>query len=391
MSSTTHETPVKPADLKSREHLPLGLQEFVDYTNWKGTKINVVGSEELDGFSGEVPAHFKSETVGLLANGWLPPAFIPPSVDILADRELLKQIQNKFKNGVADSSLPADYLDLIKFDVNSLNTSFRALEDHPFQVPDKARMKATILDTIKQVRECLPHADIAPKGLQNLEALFTVSDNGVQRMETQACFLSDICPSLHKPVKPKHRMKLTQFVAEWAMIHGVTPSSLAFTAAISAIWSNEDFNPARAILAPKASYTPVDGYKALESLRMLEWLMLTSAALEGANLALMTKDKNLIHFWLALAPSSISHNGKNLRWELRLTGALFQEMTQEDYAEVQELFVAAAAREVDESPQAIQQDDEPTIGFRFDRKIDTRLEQRSAKARIANLIKRGKK
>ena len=70
------------------EHLPLGLQEFVDYTNWKGTKLNVVGSEDMEGFSGEVPAHFKSETVGLMPNGWLPPAFIPPSVDILADQAL---------------------------------------------------------------------------------------------------------------------------------------------------------------------------------------------------------------------------------------------------------------------------------------------------------------
>lgn len=390
MSSKTNESPSKPEDLKSREHLPLGLQEFVDYTNWKGTKLNVVGSQDMEGFSGEVPAHFKSETIGLMPNGWLPPAFIPPSVDILADQALMRHIQAKFKNGEPDPSLPADYLDLIKLDVNSINTSFMALEANPLAEPDKAGMKATILETIKQLKTSLPQADIAPKGLQSLEALFTVANNSSQRRETEALFLSDVCPALHAPIKPKNRMKVTQFVAEWAMIHGVTPTSLTFTAAISVIWSNDEFNPARAILAPKKGYTALDGYKAIDTLRRLELLMLTSAALGDASIALMTKDKDLIHFWLALAPNNISHNGRSLKWELRLTGALFQEMDQSDYGEVQELFSAAAARELDEHDKSIPQEDQPTVAFRFDRKIDTRLEQRSAKARIMNLIKRAK-
>ena len=34
--STTPDTPGMPRS----EHLPLGLQEFVDYTNLKGTKLN---------------------------------------------------------------------------------------------------------------------------------------------------------------------------------------------------------------------------------------------------------------------------------------------------------------------------------------------------------------
>ena len=391
MTSTSSESSSKPADLKSREHLPLGLQEFVGYTNWKGTKLHVVGSEDMEGFSGAVPAHFKSETVGLMPNGWLPPAFIPPSVDILVDQAFMRHIQAKFKNGEPDPSLPADYLDLIKLDVNSLNTSFMALEANPLAEPDKASMKGAILETIKQIKASLPQADIAPKGLQSLEALFTVANNSIQRRETEALFLSDVCPALHAPIKPKQRMKVTQFVAEWAMIHGVTPTSLAFTATISVIWSNDEFNPARAILAPKKGYTPVDGYKAIDTLRRLELLMLTSAALGAANIALMTKDKDLIHFWLALAPNNITHNGRSLKWELRLTGALFQEMDQSDYGEVQELFSAAAARELDESTEGIPEEDQPTVAFRFDRKIDTSLEQRSAKAKIMSLIKRVKK
>lgn len=391
MNSTSEETTASKSDLKSREHLPLGLQEFVNYTNWKGTKLHVVGSEEMEGFSGEVPAHFKSETVGLMPNGWLPPAFLPPSVDILVDQALIHHIQAKFKSGEPDPSLPADFLDLIKLDVNSLNTSFMALEANPLAEPDKACMKAAILDTIKQIKTSLPQADIAPKGLQSLEALFTVANNSSQRRETESLFLSDVCPALHAPIKPKHRMKVTQFVAEWAMIHGVTPTSLAFTAAISVIWSNDEFNPARAILAPHKGYTAAEGLKAIDTLRRLELLMLTSAALGSASIALMTKNKDLIHFWLALAPNNISHNGRSLKWELRLTGALFQEMDQSDYAEVQELFSAAAARELDEpDDESIPEEDKPTVAFRFDRKIDTRLEQRSAKARIMNLIKRAK-
>lgn len=391
MPETQRDASIKPEDLKSREHLALGLQEFINYTNWKGTKLNVVQSEEMDGFSGVVPAHFKSETVGLMPNGWLPAGFMPPSVEILADQGLLAHIQSKFSNGVANTSLPADYLDLINFEVNGINTSFLPLEANPLSEPDKVGMKATILESIKQIRNALPAADIVPKGLQSLEALYTVANNSVQRRETESLFLADVCPALHDKIKPKHRMKLTQFVAEWAMIHGVTPTSLAFTAAISVIWSNDEFNPARAILAPKKGYTALDGIKAVDSLRRLELLMLTSAALEASNIALMTKDKDLIHFWLALAPSKISHNGRSLKWELRLTGALFQEMAQTDYAEVQELFSAAAARgqdAFDEAPAA--PEDEPTVAFKFDRRIDTRLEQRSAKAKIMNLIKRAK-
>lgn len=379
-----------PSDSKKREHLPLGLQEFVDYTNWKGTKLSIVGSPEVEGFSGEAPAHFKSETIGLMPNGWLPPGFLPASVNILVDQSLLEQLQAKFLNGESDPYLPADYLDLIKFDQNSLNTSFLALEANPLQEPDKASMKGVILDAIKRIKTSLPQADIAPKGLQALEALFTVANNSRQRRETEGLFLADVCPALQGPIKHKHRMKLTQFVAEWAMIHGVTPTSLAFTACISVIWSNDEFNPARAILGPKKSYTSIEAYQALDMLRKLELLMLTSAALGTPNLALMTKNKDLIHFWLALAPTKISHNGRSLKWELRLTGALFQEMAQKDYAEVQDLFVAAAAREIDESLDDIPKEDQPTLAMRFDRKVDTRLEQRSAKERVMSLIKRAK-
>jgi hypothetical protein len=390
MSVTSHETTPIPADIKAREHLPLGLQEFIDYTNWKGTKLNVAGSDEMEGFSGAVPAHFKSSTVALMPNGWLPAGFIPPSVDILADQTLLGQLQEKFPQGVPDESHPAGFLDLIKFDINSINTSFAALEANPLSVPDKGAMKGVILDTIKRIKAVLPQADIAPKGLQALEALFTVANNSSERRETESQFLADVCPALHAPIKSKHRMKVTQFVTEWAMIHGVTPTSLAFTACISVIWSNDEFNPARAILSPKKGYTTLDGLVALDALRKLELLMLTSAALGVGGLALMCGNKDLIHFWLALAPKNISHNGSVLKWELRLTGALFQEMKPSDYAEVQELFSAAAARETDEPIEEIQPMNEPTVAFKFDRKIDSRLEQKSAKARIMNLIKRAK-
>lgn len=391
MSASAPEASVTPEDLKAREHIAMGLQEFINYTHWKGTKLNVVGSEEMEGFSGEVPAHFKSETIGLMPNGWIPAGFIPPSVEILVDRALLAHIQSKFSAGAVDPNLPADYLDLINFDVNSINTSFLPLEAAPLAEPDKAGMKATILESIKHLRTALPGADIVPKGLQSLEALFTVASNSAQRRVTESLFLADVCPALHGKIKPRHRMKLTQFVAEWAMIHGVTPTSLAFIAAISVIWSNDEFNPAREILAPRKAHTAEDGLKALDTLRPLELLMLTSAALEATNIALMVKDKNLIHFWLALAPRDISHNGRNLRWELRLTGALFQEMARSDYAEVQELFSAAAAREQADFAEPPPPDEEqPTMAFKFDRRIDTRLEQRSAKAKIMNLIKRAK-
>ena len=86
-----------------------------------------------------------------------------------------------------------------------------ALETNPLAEPDKAGMKATILETIKQIKTSLPQADIAPKGLQSLEALFTVANNSSQRRETEALFLADVCPALHAPIKPKLRIKVTQF------------------------------------------------------------------------------------------------------------------------------------------------------------------------------------
>ncbi|MBI6883283.1 hypothetical protein [Pseudomonas putida] len=380
-----------PSDIKQREHLPLGLQEFIDYTRWSGKKLSVVGSDEIEGFSGEVPTHFKSETVGLMPNGWLPPAFIPTSVDILADSDFIAHIQQKFVDGEIDPAQPADYLDLLKLDANSINTSYMALEADQIQLPDKAAMKAAILETIKKIKTTIPTADVAPKGLQALEALFTVSNNSPQRLEAEALFLADVCPSLHASIRPKHRMQVTRFVCEWAMIHGITTTSLVFTACISAIWSDDAFNPARAILLPRKGYTSIDGHRAIGRLRKLELLMLTSAALEDASIALLTKDRDLVHFWLALAPGKISHNGQNLRWELRLACPLFKEMRPADYAEVQELFSTAAPHQIDETPVDQKELSDAMIGYKFDRNLESKVEHASAKSKIMNLIRRAKK
>jgi hypothetical protein len=390
MSDIPSESQSVPEDLKTLEHIPLDLQGFIDYTNWKGTKLNVVGSPDIPGFTGEVPANFKSDTVALLPNGWLPVGFMPASIQILADQHVIRDIQMKFDQGQVKPDYASGYLDLIKFEHNALNTSLYALQGTKATEPERDAMKASILDLIKKIRHCLPDAEIVPKGLQSLEALYTVSNFSKARSDSEMLFLADVAPALKDPIKPKNRMKVTQFVAEWAMIHGVTPTSLVFTACISVIWSKVEFNPARAILKPKAGYTTVDANLALDVLRDIELYMLAVAALGSVNLAYLCKNRDLIHFWLALAPNNISHNGKTLKFELRLTGALFQEMKPEDYAEVQGLFVAAAAREVDDEIQRLPAEDQPTVAFKFDRKIDTRLEQRSAKAKIMNLLKRSK-
>jgi hypothetical protein len=390
MSVSPSESKAAPEDLKELEHIPLDLQGYVDYTNWKGTKLNVVGSPDIPGFTGDVPANFKCDTVALLPNGWLPVGFMPASVQILADQHFIRDMQLKFAQGQVMPEYACGYLDLIKFEHNALNTSLYAMQCSKTIEPDRELMKGSILESIKMIRHCLPDAEIVPKGLQSLEALYTVSNFSKARSDSEMLFLADVAPALKDPIKLKNRMKVTQFVAEWAMIHGVTPTSLVFTACVSVIWSSVEFNPARNILKPKAGYTTLDAGLTLDVLRDIELYMLTIAALGTTRIAYLTRNRDLIHFWLALSPNNISHNGKTLKFELRLTGALFQEMKPVDYAEVQGLFVAAAAREVDDEIQRLPAEEQPTVAFKFDRKIDTRLEQRSAKAKIMNLLKRTK-
>lgn len=387
MSATETEQQPLP---DNREHIPLGLQGYVDYTNWKGTNLKVEGSADIPAFAGPVPKHFKNDMVALLPNGWLPIGFMPAGVQILADEAFIKELQLKFDQGQLVPGYESGFLDLVDFERNALNTSLYAMQVGKNLESDREVMKSAILEAIKKLRHCLPSAEIAPKGLQSLEAIYTVSNFSKARSDSETLFLTDVAPALKDPIKPKNRMKVTQFVAEWAMIHGVTPTSLVFTACISVIWSNVDFNPARNILKPKAGYTTIDAGLALEVLRDIELFMLTVAALGSTGLAYFSKNRDLIHFWLALAPNNISHNGQTLKFELRLTGALFQEMKPEDYSEVQGLFVAAAAREVDDEIQRMPAEEQPTVAFRFDRKIDTRLEHRSAKAKIMNLLKRSK-
>jgi hypothetical protein len=390
MTDSAQDDSIASSNPKDIEHIPLGLQSYVDYTNWKGTNLKVDGSADFPGFTGDVPKNFKSDTVALLPNGWLPIGFMPASVQILPDQQFIKELQLKFDQGAIVPGYHSGFLDLINFERNALNTSLYALQGSKTLEPDREVVKASILEVIKKIRHCLPGTEIAPKGLQSLEALYTVSNYSKARGDSEALFLTDVAPALKDPVKPKNRMKVTQFVAEWAMIHGVTPTSLVFTACISVIWSNVEFNPARNILKPKAGYTTIDAGLALDVLRDIELFMLTVAALGTTGIAYFSKNRDLIHFWLALAPNNISHNGQTLKFELRLTGALFQEMKPEDYNEVQGLFIAAAAREVDDEIQRMPAEEQPTVAFRFDRKIDTRLEQRSAKAKIMNLLKRSK-
>lgn len=379
--------PTKSANINHRARLTLGLQAYVNWTNWKGNKLELGESLLGPGFSGEVPDHFKSDTVAILPYGWLPVGLMDESVEILADKNLLTQIAEKYDAGVPRPDLPASYLDLIKFNVNPINTSFFALEDNK-PSPDRAAMKASILLLIKAIHQTMPAAEVTPKGLQSLDAMHMVANRPVDRTAKEILFLTDVAPALSAEIKPADRMKLTQFVAEWAMIHGVTPLSLIFTACISLIWSSKEFNPARAIINPKVTYYADDAVAALDQLRMLELYMLTIAGLDGNNIALLTNNRPLIHFWLALGANGITHNGTSLRFELRLATPLFQEMQPEHYADVQDLFKAASAHEDAAPAEQSAPEEEPPMTFKFDRNIDTRLVQRSAKTKIMNMLKR---
>lgn len=379
--------PTKSANINHRARLSLGLQAYVNWTNWKGNKLELGESLFGPGFSGEMPDHFKSDTVAILPYGWVPVGLIDESVEILADKKLLTDIAAKYDAGVARQDLSASYLDLINFDVNPINTSFFSLEDNK-ATPGRGAMKVSILLLIKELHQAIPAVKVTPKGLQSLDAMDMVAKRPSGKTAKEILFLTDVAPALSAGIKPADRMKLTQFVAEWAMIHGVTPLSLVFTACISLIWSSDDFNPARAIINPKATYYADDAVAALDQLHFLELYMLTIAGLDGNNIALLTNNRPIIHFWLALSANGITHNGTSLRFELRLQTPLFQEMKPEHYAGVQDLFKAASAHEDAAPAQQPAPEEEPPITFKFDRQVDTRLVKRSAKTTIMNMLKR---
>lgn len=378
--------PTKSANTNHRARLTLGLEAYISWTNWKGNKLELGESILGPSFSGEVPEHFKSDTIAILPFGWLPVGLIDETVEILADNHLIAQMDEKYDQGMPNPALPASYLDLIKFDVNPINTSFFALQDNS-ESPDRSKMKASILQLIKAIHQTMPSAIVTPKGLQSLDAMHMVANRPADRTAKEIQFLTDVAPMLSADIRPADRMKSTQFIAESAMIHGVTPLSLVFTACISLIWSNKEFNPARAIINPQASYYADEAIAALDQLQMLEMYMLTIAALEGTNVALLTNNRPLIHFWLALQALQIRHNGNSLKFELRLATPLFQEMKPEHYADVQDLFMAASAH--DTAPgREIPPGDQPTLAFKFDRKVEPKLEQRTAKAKFLSLLKR---
>jgi hypothetical protein len=71
-----------------------------------------------------------------------------------------------------------------------------------------------------------------------------------------------------------------------------------------------------------------------------------------------------------------------------LQTALFQEMKPEHYSDVQDLFKAASAHEDATPAEQPAPEEEPPMTFKFDRNVDTRLVQRSAKTKIMNMLKR---
>jgi hypothetical protein len=255
---------------------------------------------------------FRSRTIGLVRNGWLPSALAAdvPDAIILLDRNVVSEIVERF-DGAKDIGGRSDFLDLLADKPVRINPVLFAMEGNVRAMPTPELVRQQLDEVAAKLRKALPQAQLV-LGSDSLRGALGLIEESRQGFERKQAFLMQIAADLAAPVSRK------KVPARWAEVIaaadtcGVARSSLVVLAALSSVVVPNGQSPAKRLLKFKADYTEEDAYNVLADLRSLEMLIYLFSWFPSVPAAFFTADRNLALFWCGLRASNFESRGRGV-------------------------------------------------------------------------------
>ena len=276
-------------------------------------------------------SHFSSNVVALINGGWLPLIWAAHSKVILADRNVISEIQARFQRGKKRTGND-DFFDFATKWPIRINPLLYAIEGNQKRQPTEIEIRAQILEAVRIIRQALPNVVIEPDGLAGLQGAIGLIRDSASGMERKSRFLGSVAPSLMATTPKVRRSDAWRWILAEADRVSISRQSFPVLAALSCIASPQGDNPAKRILKPSAPYDEEKAYNALCDFRALELFVYALSLFPHLPTTLCTKDRNLALFWIGTGIHNIrvDHNN-NPMFELRCN-KLFPDLTPEEMA-----------------------------------------------------------
>lgn len=267
---------------------------------------------------------FSSNVIALVDGGWLPLILAARDKVILADRNVVSEIQARFQDGEKRTSVrDDDFIDFFSKWPIRINPLLYAIEGNQRRSPTHAEAKAQIIEAARKIQQALPNATIEPDGMAGLPGVIGLIQDGVADMQRKTQFLLSVAPRLMAPASKGQRTDTWQWILAQADETGVPRRSFPVLAALSCLACPQALNPAKQLLKPSHDYDKKKAYNALCDLRALELFVYASALFPELPATLCTKDRPLALFWAGLGIHNISLDPqKHPTFKLRCDGLL---------------------------------------------------------------------
>ncbi|MCA1397948.1 hypothetical protein [Bradyrhizobium sp. BRP56] len=259
---------------------------------------------------------FRSRTIGLVRNGWLPSALAAdvPDTIILLDRNVVSEIVGRFEGGKMTGSR-SDFLDLLASKPMRINPVLFAMEGNVRAMPTPALVLQQLEEVAAKLRRALPKAQLV-LGSDSLRGAMGLIEESRQGFKRKQAFLMQLAPALTAPVGRKNASARWIEVFAAADACKVPRSSLVVLAALSSIVVPNGQGPAKRLLKFKTNYTEEDAYNALADLRSLEFLIYLFSWFASVPTTFFTADKDLALFWCGLCASEFESRGRGVHCSL---------------------------------------------------------------------------
>jgi len=277
--------------------VPVNLRHATVFDE-KGERVFPEGRDTHVKFT--LNSKFSSNVVALSDGGWLPSIFAAHDRLILADRNVISEIQARFLGGRTRSGVADDFFDVLARGKFRINPLLYAIEGNERRTPTDAEIAAQIKEAIGKVQKALPHAIIEPTGRLALQGVTGLLRDGAAGMRRKTVFLKTVAPRLTASARKNRLADTCCWILAQADDAGVPRQSLAVVAALSAALCPQSINPAKKLLKPSTNYKDKNAYNALCDLRSLELFIGAKALFPDHPISLFTKDRSLALFWCGL-------------------------------------------------------------------------------------------
>lgn len=250
---------------------------------------------------------FSSNVIALVDGGWLPMVWAARDRIILADRNVVTEIQSRFQEGKKRTDVrDDDFIDFLTKWPIRINPLLYTMEGNQQRHPTDEEAKAQILEAVQKIKRALPNATIEPDSVTGLPGIIGLIQDSIADMERKTQFLISVAPSLMAPASKDRRAAMWGWILAKADETGVPRRSLPVLAALSCLACQQALNPTKQLLKPSHHFDKKQAYNALCDLRALELFVYALAQFPELPATLCTKDRHMALFWTGLGIHNIS-------------------------------------------------------------------------------------